>query len=232
MKKLFNDSAYIAKNIDASMFYNRLFEITSLLPGMDKPLLKSIENEAKVPAETFLNLFTTEEKITRWKAQNAWWYSVLGTSPLIGKTDGIDFGKNTLKNILDEADTIINADTLNTALDEGENPVAATLRFGHDTGILPLAGLMQLPVASAKVSDLSTLHEQWNDFRVIPMAANMQVVFYKAKKAAKPILVKLLYNEIEQALPIACGLEDAKKCPAAPFYRWEDFRDFYSKLAK
>lgn len=232
LKKLFNDSAYVAKNIDASMFYNRLFEITSLLPGMDKPLLKSIENEAKVPAETFLNLFTTEEKITRWKAQNAWWYSVLGTSPLIGKTDGIDFGKNTLKNILDEADTVINTDTLNTALDEGETPVAATLRFGHDTGILPLAGLMQLPVASAKVSDLSTLHEQWNDFRVIPMAANMQVVFYKAKKAAKPILVKLLYNEIELALPIACGLEDAKKCPAAPFYRWDDFRDFYSKLAK
>lgn len=227
LKKLFNDSVYVAKNIDASMFYNRLFEITSLLPGMDKPLLQSIENESKVPAETFVNLFTTEEKITRWKAQNAWWYSVLGTSPLIGKTDGTDFGKDILKNILDEADTVIAADTQNVALDAGETPVAATLRFGHDTGLLPLAGLMQLNVASAKVEDLSKLHEQWNDFRIIPMAANMQIVFYKAK--GKPILVKLLYNEIEQSLPVTCGLEDVKKCPATPYYRWDDFKKFYIK---
>lgn len=239
LKKLFNDSAYIAKNIDASTFYNRIFEITSLLPGMDKPLLQSIENEAKVPAETFINLFTSEEKITRWKAQNSWWYSVLGTSPLIGKTDGTDFGKNILQNILDEADTVINADTLNAAFNAGETPVAATLRFGHDTGILPLAGLMQLPLASAKVSDLSTLHEHWDDFRVIPMAANMQIVFYKAgktnaKNASKPILVKLLYNEIEQTLPIECGLpeNEKKNCPAAPYYRWDDFRTFYSNLLK
>ena len=237
MKKLFSDSAYVAKDIDSDKFYNRLFEITSLLPGMDDPLLESIEKESKVPAKTFLNLFTTEEKITRWKAQNSWWYSLLGTSPLIGKTDGTDFAKNTLRNIIEEADTVINADTLNLPLSEGETPIAATLRFGHDTGILPLAGLMQLPLANAKVSDLSTLHEQWNDFRVIPMAANMQVVFYKAgksdaKSASKPILVKLLYNEIEQTLPVACGLEDAKKCPAAPYYRWEDFKAFYTNLLK
>lgn len=296
MAKLFNDTAFVAKNIDAGTFYNRFFEITSLLPGMDEPLLKSIEKEAKVPAETFMNLFTTEEKITRWKAQNSWWYSLLGTSPLINVQDGINFGKGILQNILEEADTVINADTLNVALSDGETPVAATLRFGHDTGLLPLAALMQLPLANAKVSDLSKLHEQWTDFRVIPMAANMQIVFYKstkpaaksaanaknatasktASKAAKgvaakaaPILVKLLYNEVEQTLPIPCGFAEStqsianattataqsearnadgaattatattataqaadKDCPAAPYYRWEDFKAFYTNLLK
>lgn len=257
MGKLFNDTAYVAKNIDASKFFNRFIEIASQNPGLDESVLQDIANEAKVPAETFLNLFTTEEKITRWKAQNSWWYSLLGTSPLIGVQDGIGFGKGILKSILDEADTVIAADTLKagaknasadknatqSAAQAAKPPVAATLRFGHDTGIMPLAALMQLPVANAKVSDLSKLHEQWTDFRVIPMAANMQIVFYKSTKAAKPakgaaktapILVKLLYNEIEQTLPIECGLPEAEKknCPAAPYYRWDDFRAFYSNLLK
>ena len=290
MAKLFNDTAYVAKNIDASKFFNRFIEIASQNPGLDESMLEDIADEAKVPAETFLNLFTTEEKITRWKAQNSWWYSLLGTSPLIGVQDGINFGKGILKSILDEADTVIAADTLkadakNAIADKNaaqssaqaaiadkntdvktaaanaksaRPPVVATLRFGHDTGLLPLAALMQLPVANAKVSDLSKLHEQWTDFRVIPMAANMQIVFYKSTKAAKPakgaaksasakkasssktanktapILVKLLYNEIEQTLPIECGLPEAEKkdCPVAPYYRWDDFRAFYSNLLK
>ena len=96
---------------------------------------------------------------------------------------------------------------------------------------------MQLPVANAKVSDLSKLHEQWTDFRVIPMAANLQIIFYRkgdaspapAKAGTSPdVLVKVLYNEIEQTLPVPCE----GKCPAAPYYRWEDFRNFYSQLAK
>ena len=157
MRKLFADTAYAAKNIDAGTFYNRLLEITDLFPGMDSALASS-------------------------------------------------------------------------------TPVAATLRFGHDAGLLTLAALMQLPVANAKVSDLSKLHEQWTDFRVIPMAANLQIVFYRkgdapAKAGTTPdVLVKVLYNEIEQALPVPCA--PGIKCPAAPYYRWEDFRNFYSQLAK
>lgn len=229
LENLFNDSTYVTKNIDASTFYNRLFEITSQVPGLDKTIHSTIEKKSNVPVQFFYNLFTIEEKITRWKAQNSWWYSILGISPLIEKNNSIDSSKKILQNILDEADTIINADTLNTAMFDGETPVAATLRFGHDLGLLPLASLMQLHFANAKVSDLSTLHEQWNDFRIIPMAANLQIVFYKAKN--KPILIKLLYNEIEQSLPIPCN-PNSHKCPEAPFYRWDDFKNFYSKIAK
>ena len=60
------------------------------------------------------------------------------------------------------------------------------------------------------------------------------------------VLVKVLYNEIEQVLPVPCGASDQnttaatdaaakpakQNCPAAPYYRWEDFRAFYSQLAK
>ena len=96
---------------------------------------------------------------------------------------------------------------------------------------------MQLSVANAKVSDLSKLHEQWNDFKIIPMAANLQMIFYKAPN--KPVLVKILYNEIEQTLPVPCGVSDQRRetknernCPAAPYYRWDDVREFYNNILK
>ena len=256
LKKLFNDSNYVAKNIEADKFYNRFFEIATSLQGMDKPLLDEIAQAAKVPADSFVNLFTTEEKITRWKAQNAWWYSLEGTSPLINRPDGLNFAKPTLQNIIEEADEAIAIDTtinargksagekseMRATLEKQATPIAATLRFGHDATLLPLAALMQLPVANAKVSDLSKLHEQWNDFRIIPMAANLQMIFYKA--AGKPVLVKILYNEIEQTLPVPCGtsnerletkdertiLKVSQNCPAAPYYRWDDIRNFYNDL--
>jgi len=241
LKKLFNDSNYVVKNIEADKFYNRFFEIATSLQGMDKPLLDDIAQAAKVPADSFVNLFTTEEKIARWKAQNAWWYSLEGTSPLINRPDGLNFAKPTLQNILDEADDAIAVDTArstpSTSTSTGSayhsgtlKPIAATLRFGHDATLLPLSALMQLPLANAKVSDLSKLHEQWTDFKIIPMAANLQIVFYKA--AGKPVLVKVLYNEIEQTLPVPCGITDERKCPAAPYYRWDDFRKFYSDILK
>ena len=240
MKKFFNDSNYVAKNIEADKFYNRFFEIATSLQGMDKPFLDDIAAKAKVPADSFVNLFTTEEKIARWKAQNAWWYSLIGTSPLIATNDGINFAKPTLKNIIDEADTAIAADTarISPSTNSGTlKPIAATLRFGHDAALLPLSALMQLSVANAKVSDLSKLHEQWNDFKIIPMAANLQMIFYKAPN--KPVLVKILYNEIEQTLPVPCGVSDQRRetrnernCPAAPYYRWDDVREFYNNILK
>jgi len=255
MQKIFNDSAYAA-NIDASGFYNKLFEISKSMLGVDKPLKDMIHaNLCDITTnkcnDILDSIFTIEESIARWQAQNAWWYSVIGTSPLQQTTKGIDYAKTTLENILNEADRAIAGDK---ALNEKKNAkgkaqevkqeTVATLRFGHDITLLTLSGLMQLSVANARVSDLSKLHEQWTDFRIIPMAANLQMVFYK--KAAKagqeePILVKFLYNEREVTVPVMCednaetggdktARKAANKCPAAPYYRWDDVRNFYGKI--
>lgn len=231
MNKLFKDSAYVAANIDKNNFYNKLYEINSSMMGMDSNLVNTIKMnlcDFKTNKCNYIldSLFTVEESITRWQAQNAWWYSLLGTSPLINDPKGIGYGRNILQNIIDEASRAIS----------GKGTPVATLRFGHDAGILPLAALMQLDLASAKVSDLSKLYEQWNDFKIIPMAANLQVVFYKNDKPAKkkdateknPILVKFLYNEREVSAPIPCNAE--KQCPLPPYYRWDDVKNFYGKL--
>lgn len=260
IKKLFSDSAYVSANIDVNNFYNKLFEITSSMQGMDTPLKDVISaNLCDVKTEKcddiFDKLFTTEESITRWKAQNAWWYSLQGTSPLQQTTKGIDYAKGTLRHIIREASYAIDQNLIIDAINQAKASdvklfsssekdgsfISATLRFGHDAGLLPLAGLMQLSVANAKVSDLSKLHEEWNDFRVIPMAANLQIVFYKKPGKNKPakknagieepsaengILVKFLYNEREVTAPIPCE----ENCPEAPYYRWNDVKDFYRKI--
>lgn len=258
MKKLFSDSAYVAANIDVNNFYNRLFEIASSMQGMDAPLKEVISaNLCDIRTgkcdNLFDSLFTVEESITRWKAQNAWWYSLQGTSPLQQTTKGIDYAKGTLRHIIREASYAINQNLIIDAINQAKASdvklfssskkdgsfISATLRFGHDAGLLPLAGLMQLSVANAKVSDLSKLHEEWNDFRVIPMAANLQIVFYKkpgrsspakkatdAKSSKNDILVKFLYNEREVTAPIPCE----ENCPAAPYYRWDDVKDFYKGI--
>lgn len=234
MKKLFSDSTYVVANIDAHNFYNKLFEIVNSMQGMDAPL-KDIVHANLCDVKTgscndiLDSLFTVEESITRWKAQNSWWYSLLGTSPLQNTTKGIDYARGTLENIIGEA---------NRAL--ANDATVATLRFGHDAGLLPLAGLMQLSIANARVSDLSKLHEEWTDFRVIPMAANLQIIFYKkqgatgtTKKAgsstatkSNDILVKFLYNEQEVTAPIPCE----ENCPAAPYYKWDDVKNFYKGI--
>lgn len=222
---LFADSAYVAANIDVSNLYNKMFEISGSIQGME-------ENDVYTILE---RLFTKEEKLNRWKAQNAWWYSVLGTCPLTGE-DGINTAKPVLKHILDEAEKAVSGTTDRAT--QNASP-AATLRFGHDTAILPLAGLMELSIASAQVKDLSKLHEQWTDFKIIPMAANLQMIFYRGSRGSKPgavstkpILVKFLYNEREVTAPIPCDqakLSKNEKCPTAPYYRWDDVRDFYNQ---
>lgn len=222
---LFADSAYVAANIDVSNLYNKMFEISGSIQGME-------ENDVYTILE---RLFTKEEKLNRWKAQNAWWYSVLGTCPLTGE-DGINTAKPVLKHILDEAGKAVSGTTDRAT--QNASP-AATLRFGHDTAILPLAGLMELNIANAQVKDLSKLHEQWTDFKIIPMAANLQMIFYRGSRGSKPgavstkpILVKFLYNEREVTAPIPCDetkLSKKEKCPTAPYYRWDDVRDFYNQ---
>lgn len=225
IQTIFADSSYVAKNIDASKFYNTMFEIASNIQNLE-------EDDDLI---IFDRIFSKEEKIARWKAQNAWWYSILGTCPLTGN-DGISSAKPILKHILEEAEKAIRIQGDSSMIPQN---IVATLRFGHDTGILPLAGLMQLSIANAKVSDLSKLHEYWTDFRIIPMAANLQIAFYRDSRNSKPILVKFLYNEREVTAPIPCNLEKSndssskkatgkkEKCPTAPYYRWEDAQKFF-----
>ena len=227
MNTIFNDSTYVQKNIDAGDLFSKIYEIGNSLQG--NPEIKF----------NFDDLWTIEDLTARWHAQNAWWYSVLGNHPFAQK-QGLENARPLLKNFLDVADKVIAADTAKA--DKTAKKVSATLRFGHDTVIFPFAVLLQMENGTlntgVETADMENLHKVWHDYEITPMAANIQFVFYKSTKKGDPILVKILHNEIEQKLPVTCNSaalrqssETLQNCPAAPYYRWDDFREFYGKIA-
>lgn len=230
MRAIFNDSNYIKKNVDAGDLFSKIYEIGNSLQG-------SPEIEF-----SFDDLWTEEDLTARWHAQNAWWYSVLGNNPF-AKKQGLENARPLLKNVLEIADKVIAADTAKVdktaKAAKPAKKTTATLRFGHDTVIFPFAVLLQLENGTQntgiETADMENLHKVWRDYEISPMAANVQFVFYKSSKKGAPILVKVMLNEIEQKLPVNCERKDerreTKDCPATPYYRWEDVKEFYGKIA-
>ena len=68
------------------------------------------------------------------------------------------------------------------------------------------------------MSSIDEIAEEWHSNRV-PVASNIQFVFYRNKK--DDILVRVLYNERDIELPIGSA--------KAPFYSWPDFKAFCDK---
>ncbi|WP_315402827.1 histidine-type phosphatase [Hoylesella saccharolytica] len=199
MNSLFNDAAYWKENVNGSELNRNLYRLASNL--------QSTELRSKV---SLYDLFTDDELYDAWLRYNAWWYINYGPSPLNGGTQPYT-QRNLLRTIIQQADSCI-------AL---PHP-GATLRYGHDTMVMPLTCLLDLNGYGKQISDLEQLDKQgWCDYKIFPMASNLQFVFYRKSLADKDVLFKILLNENETTLPI--------KTDKAPYYHWNDFKEFYLK---
>ena len=98
---------------------------------------------------------------------------------------------------------------------------AADLRFGHDSGLLPLMGLLKIDGMDVRYP-MATAQDSWSCHEHMPMASNFQMIFYRNRKGET--LVKMLFNEKETAI---------KAVPAysGPYYRWEDLRDYFVRIS-
>lgn len=67
----------------------------------------------------------------------------------------------------------------------GRAKATAVLRFAHAETVMPLVSLMRLPHCYYTGTDVNHLQQVWKDFEIVPMAANVQVVLYKAPSGAK-----------------------------------------------
>lgn len=165
--------------------------------------------------EDMWNLFTTEECYDLWKIVNIDWYLGYGAAP---QTGGImQFNQaDLLHNIIETTDTVMASNTFKNG---------ATLRFGHEVCVMPLACLLELDSCGRQVQDLDHLEDYWVNYRIYPMACNIQLVFYRSKKQKDaPILVKALLNEKEATLPVPTD--------QYPYYKWEDLRAYYVQRLK
>lgn len=159
------------------------------------------------------DIFTDDEVYRHWLCNNAFWYLTYGPSTQNGGNQPFS-QRNLLSKIISEADSCI-------AL---PHP-GATLRYGHDTMVMPLVCLLNLNGYGKPVADIEQLPAvEWADYRIFPMACNLQFIFYRRSASDKDVLVKVLLNEDEAQLPVATN--------CAPYYRWSDVRSYYlAKLA-
>ena len=104
----------------------------------------------------------------------------------------------------------------------GKQKKVADLRFGHDSGLMALLSLMRMPPYDA-ILDFKEAHTDWLDRERMPMASNLQIVFYR-KKSCDRILVKVLYNEQERYFPFAESV-------SGPYYDWETLRTGWLEYA-
>ena len=204
MKKLFTDQKFVRDSIDDDlkmMIY--LMEVAG-----------NMQSHHQFENVNLYDLFSADDIYSVWRYNNAYWYIMSGETPLTQcRVDYME--ANLLRNFIEDADRATTTD----------NPTpGASLRFGHESVVLPLCCLMGLNGADYRTTDLETLDQHWQTYKIFPMAANIQFVYFR-KAGSDDILLLPLLNEREATLPVETDV--------APYYHWSDVRDYFiDKLSR
>ncbi|MBR2227247.1 MAG: hypothetical protein IJ893_05180, partial [Bacteroidales bacterium] len=157
--------------------------------------LPSIDHEGMLG-----DILTDEDIVRDWESSNLSSYSWVFSEQY--KTVPI------LEDFIRKADAVL----------DGTSDRIADLRFGHDSYIGPLTVLMGLDGADLDPEDpyeVKNVYQNWKTCK----ASNIQLVFYRGRRATDDILVKCLLNGYEVTLPVATD--------SFPYYKWTDLRAFY-----
>ena len=206
MKKLFNDQRWVKANIsddEARTGMLGLFEIVG-----------NMQSHHMFENVNLYDLFSADEIYNVWRYNNAYWYINSAETPLTQcRVDYME--ANLLRNFIEDADR---------AITSGLAAPGASLRFGHESVVLPLCCLMGLNGADYRTTDLETLDQHWQTYKIFPMATNIQFVYFR-KAGSDDILMLPLLNEREATLPVQTDV--------APYYHWSDVRDYFiDKLSR
>lgn len=194
MTEMFADSTFIA-GIDSGALMRQLFLISIDQPNTDTDIRLD-------------DIFTTEERFNLWRALNFRYYNQM-SNPASANGVILNNARPLLTNILESAEAMI-----------ASGAHGADLRFGHDSCIVPLVGLMKVEGCYGSTDDPYTLHEVYADFKISPMAANLQLIFFRNK--ANDVIVRILLNEKDAKIPVATDI--------APFYRWKDVGQYFTGI--
>jgi len=196
MEALFTDPRKAATFIDPDEFGDDLFKMTIDMNCVPELGIR------------FDDLFGEEGLINGFRVHNASWCLWEGLMP--GSEKSWLRIYPLLQNFLDDADAMI-----------ASGGCGLRLRFGHDSVVLPFSYILGFPEATGATDDMENLHLHFSIYRLIPMAANVQLVFFR-KAGSEDILVKFLMNENETSVPI--------KTDCYPYYHWSDVSSYYRKM--
>lgn len=193
---IFSDSNFLKNNyIDPMEFYYSLYKLYNTVQNSDLNI-------------SLADMFTPNELWNLWQVENLGEYFGMGSHPYFGKFYAAS-QSHLLMDFINKADEAISKD----------KPFA-NFRFGHDSYITPLVILMGLKGCEYFTEDYENLYLNWSDFKISPMAANVQWIFFKNKN--NKVLMKVLMNESETLFN---GLQPV----IGPYYAWDDVRSFLLK---
>lgn len=189
LARWFNHAEQLVENPTGFVF--DMHTVVSTLDNVDFP----------VPAHLY-SLFTAQERYTMWRVANYREYQLMGRSP-------------DTENARVRVMQVLYQDFIDKAEADWADGVQLRLRFSHDSCLMPFLSLLGVNGMDARVENPFEVENYWQNFSV-PMACNLQLVFFRSKRNPE-ILFQLLLNGREATLPLPM---------AAPgsFYRWEDFK--------
>ncbi len=164
--------------------------------------------------------FTTEEIYGIFSYYNVRFYTIMNASVENGRSRDV-IGARVLRDLVEKADAAMGMCTCDTGAGHasadcgGGNGHCADLRFGHDAGLGPILSLLRLAGFEKEEKMAKSIDGKWYSFEGMPMASNLQMIFYRNKKGE--VLVKFLFNESETSIP-ALG--------PGPYYRWSLIREY------
>lgn len=156
-----------------------------------------------------LDIFTPEELYQLWRHLNYNMY-VRHAGAEESENAGPHSARSLLEHILTDADHALTADS----------HADATLRFGHDTNLIRLLTLMQIEGCYNTESRPDHYHEAWQDFRVSPMGANLQLIFFRNADGHVITLVRHNERPVHLPLPAVVG--------TSYFYDWNALSNFWN----
>lgn len=194
VKSIFKDSEFVERYVNPHDFMWGIYWLAS-------------DAQNTVGKIDFYDLLTSDELFDLWQCFNARFYAQHAN---YGPANGVHLqnAANLLNNIIDTADAAISSD----------EPSAA-LRFGHDGNVIPLTSLMAIENLDTVINHPDDFYKGWCDWKVAPMAANIQLIFYRNPRSSDKILVKILHNEKEVHIPVDTEIW--------PYYDWKDVRAFF-----
>jgi hypothetical protein len=206
-----------SKKIDEGPFTARIFKDTSMAGTYCDP--EQFENDiyylaVDLPCTdfndiSFIDLFTDDELCRLWECDNYTFYVQKGPDP---RNEGRskELSSNLLREMISSADSDLVSGNPNVRL-----------RFGHDGCLMGLLSLMNVDGWNTPVNDPDSIKYVWQTYR-IPMASNLQFIFYRNRRKPDDILVKMLLNEDETQLPFESDFK--------PYYHWADFKRYYNGI--
>lgn len=206
----YRDSIMVTETYLSRLVTDPEFARDSVAPGLLPRMFWVLGNAQSHGGQPWLleEVFSREELEENWKAGNAGWFIHGGNSKLTNSRMPL-VQRKLLGRIIERTDSAIIS----------EKP-SANLRFGHDGILVSIITLMELGGYGDEINSLIDLEKSnWKDYDIIPMAGNLQLIFYRPSENSEDVLVKALVNEREVTMP--------STPVTGPYYRWNDLRNYY-----